>query len=675
MSKQAYPRLTSPLRVGPVELKNRVIMGSMHTRLENEADGINKLAAFYAARARGGVALIISGSVSPNFEGRVEEDGSVLDTETAIAEHKPVVEAVHAAGARMIMQVLHAGIYAKHPRLVGPRAVASPINRRVPRALSTEEVSRTVDDYVRCAQLAAKAGYDGVEVMGSEGYLLNQFVAPRTNDRTDMWGGSLENRIRLPVEIVRRIRACLGAGFLIVYRISALDLVEGGLTADEIDALAKAVEQAGADALNTGIGWHESVVPTIATSVPRGAFAFATARLKKAVGIPVIASNRINMPGIAEAILAQDAADLISMARPLLADPDFFLKTAAGHDDEINTCIGCNQACLDHIFTNRLATCLVNPKACHETEFDDSRPAARRRIAVVGSGPAGLACAATAAERGHDVVLFEAQAALGGQLNLARRIPGKEREFGELLRYFEQRLKRSRATVRLDLRASADMLIDQNFDEIVIATGIHPRVPEIEGIAHQKVVGYIDVILGKVTLGERVAIIGTGGIGHDIANLLTAGHTGEQTVEDFLAEWGIDPAIAERGGLCKPQAEAARRHVTLFQRSTSRPGSRLGKSTGWIHRTTLARRGVQTITSCTYERIDDSGLHYLVDGKKHLCEADHIVLCSGQIPNRDLAYRLEQAGVNARLIGGAHLASELDAKRAIDEGTRLAYLF
>ena len=673
--EHGFPLLLSPLRVGPLELRNRVVMGSLHTRLENEPDGIRKLAVFYEARARGGVGLVITGSVSPNREGRVEEDGSVLDSEAVVEEHRPVVAAVHGAGARIVMQVLHAGIYAKHPQLVGPSSRRSPINRRVPRALTTEEVEATVDDFVRCAELAARAGYDGVEVMGSEGYLVNQFLAPRTNDRTDDWGGSLDNRMRFPTTIVRRIRKRMGAGFLVVYRISAIDLVEGGMTADEIDTLARAVEAAGAEVLNTGIGWHESTVPTIATMVPRGAFAFASARLKRAVRIPVIASNRINTPDVAEAILQAGSADLVSMARPLLADPDFVAKAAAGRGSEINTCIGCNQACLDHIFSGRLATCLVNPKACHETEFDDRPVPDRRRIAVVGSGPAGLACAATAAERGHEVTLFEADRAIGGQLNMARRIPGKVQEFGELIRYFGQQVSASGVIVRAGVRADWQMLVAGGFDRVVVATGIRPRTPDIDGIDHPKAVSYLDVILGRVRVGARVAIIGTGGIGHDVAELLTAGHAGDASVDEFLAGWGVDTAISTGGGLGQPAAAVPVREVTLFQRTTQTPKARLGLSTGWIHRTQLARRGVRTVMGCTYTRIDDEGLHYTVDGKPEVCPADHVVICAGQDPDQTLVAPLRAAGMDVDLIGGARIASELDAKRAIDEGTRLAYSF
>ena len=673
MASQNYRMLLSPIAVGTHTLRNRVIMGSIHTRLENEPDAIPRLAAFYSARARGGVGLVITGGTSPNFEGRVEEGAQVLDSEEKLSEHAPIVEAVHEAGAKIVLQVLHTGIYAKHPQIVGPCSTSSPINRRVPRELTTEEVDRTIDDFVNCAVLARQAGYDGIELMGSEGYLITQFTAPRTNQRTDKWGGSFENRIRFPIEIVRRTRERMGPDFLIMYRISAIDLVEGGLTGDEVDQLALAIESAGADALNTGIGWHESVVPTIATSVPRAAFSFAAARLKKVVSIPVVASNRINMPDIAEEILAKGEADLVSMARPFLADPDFVIKAATNRTDEINTCIACNQACLDHIFTERLATCLVNPKACHETEFSDEPPAVKRRIAVIGAGPAGMACAATAAERGHQVVLFEASDDIGGQLNIARRIPGKEQEFAELIRYFRKRLDKSGAEVRLGARADAEDLMGNGFDSVIVATGIKPRLPEIEGADHPKVVGYLDVISGRVPVGEQVAIIGTGGIGHDVAELLTAPKTGVATVAEFFDSWGVDPDISTRGGLREPHKEEAARKVTMLQRSTTKPGARLGKSTGWIHRTKLNKRGVPVISGCTYHKVDDAGLHYSIDGEMRVLPADTVVMCAGQDPEQSLAQTLEKAGIQVSLIGGARFASELDAKRAIDEGTRLAY--
>ncbi len=673
MSNMNYPLLLSPFTIGSHVLRNRVIMGSMHTRLENEPDAVARLTAFYAERARGGVGMIITGGTAPNFEGRVEEGAQVLDSEEKLAEHRPIVEAVHAAGAKIILQILHTGIYAKHPQIVGPGSMRSPINRRVPRQLTSSEVERTVDDYVRCAVLAGQAGYDGVEIMGSEGYLVTQFTAARTNDRADEWGGSLENRLRFPVEIVRRIRDRLGADFLLVYRISAIDLVEGGLSGDEVDQLARALQAAGIDALNTGIGWHESPVPTIATMVPRAAFAFAAARLKKAVRVPVIASNRINMPAIAEQILRRGEADLVSMARPFLADPEFVVKAATGRSDEINTCIGCNQACLDRIFTEQVATCLVNPKACHEAEFADILPQAKRRVAVVGSGPAGLACAATAAERGHSVVLYEASGDIGGQLNLARRIPGKEQEFGEMLRYFRKRLEKSGVELRLGERVDAGTLAGQGFERVIIATGIKPRIPGFADTAHPKVAGYIDVILGRAPVGERVAIIGTGGIGHDVAQLLTAGDSGTPGVGEFFAEWGVDPAMATAGGLRKPLVHKPARSVTLLQRSMAKPGMRLSKSTGWIHRAALNARGVQVIPGCTYHKVDDAGLHYSVDGDIRLLEVDTVVICAGQDSEQDLARALRQAGTGIDVIGGARYASELDAMRAIDEGTRLAY--
>ncbi len=673
IAKQLYPLLLSPIKVGAHTLPNRVIMGSLHTRLENEPDGVHRLAEFYAARARGGVGLVVTGGVSPNFDGRVEQGAWVLDSAQALEQHIPIVQAVHAAGGKIALQILHTGIYAKHDEIIGPSALRSVINPRQPRAFTVEQIEQTIEDFVNCAVLAQQAGYDGIEVMGSEGYLMTQFTALRTNKRDDEWGGSLENRIRFPVEVVRRTRERVGPGLLMMYRISAIDLVEGGLTGDEIDQLAQALEQAGVDVLNTGIGWHESVVPTIATSVPRAAFAFAAARLRKAVSIPVVASNRINMPSVAEDILQQGQADLVSLARAFLADPDFVVKAATGRTDEINTCIGCNQACLDHIFTDRIASCLVNPQACHETEFTAPMPQKKLKVAVIGAGPAGLACAITAAERGHHVQLFEASSEVGGQLNLARRIPGKEQEFAELVRYFNKRLTATGVTVNLRTRVDAADLISEGFERIVIATGIKPRTPTIAGIEHAKVVRYTDVILGRVQVGERVAIIGTGGIGHDVAELLTSAHEGIQSTQEFLKMWGVDPAIGSAGGLQAAVPEGSQRKVVMLQRGTKKPGARLGKSTGWIHRTKLTKRGVTAVSGCTYEKIDDQGLHYSVNGEPHLLDVDTIVLCAGQDSEQELAARLTGQVSDLNLIGGARVATELDAMRAIDEGTRLAY--
>ncbi len=673
IAEQLYPLLLSPIKVGAHTLPNRVIMGSLHTRLENEPDGVHRLAEFYAARARGGVGLVVTGGVSPNFDGRVEQGAWVLDSAQALEQHIPIVQAVHAAGGKIALQILHTGIYAKHDEIIGPSALRSVINPRQPRAFTVEQIEQTIEDFVNCAVLAQQAGYDGIEVMGSEGYLMTQFTASRTNKRDDEWGGSLENRIRFPVEVVRRTRERVGPGLLIMYRISAIDLVEGGLTGDEIDRLAQALEQAGADVLNTGIGWHESVVPTIATSVPRAAFAFAAARLKKAVSIPVVASNRINMPSVAEDILQQGQADLVSLARAFLADPDFVVKAAAGRTDEINTCIGCNQACLDHIFTDRIASCLVNPKACHETEFAAAPPLKKLKVAVVGAGPAGLACAITAAERGHYVQLFEASGEVGGQLNLARRIPGKEQEFAELVRYFNKRLINTGVQVQLERRVDAAFLETQGFDKIVIATGIKPRTPRIEGIEHAKVVSYTDVILGRVQVGERVAIIGTGGIAHDVAEMLTTVQASPQTSQVFLSQWGVDPSIQSAGGLQTPVSESTKRSVVMLQRGTKKPGARLGKSTGWIHRTKLTKRGVTALSGCTYEKIDEQGVHYSTNGEPHLLAVDTIVLCAGQESEQDLANSLNGKISSLNLIGGARVATELDAMRAIDEGTRLAF--
>ena len=673
LNSQLYPYLLSPLKVGAHTLPNRVIMGSLHTRLENEPDGVHRLAEFYAARARGGVGLIVTGGVSPNFEGRVEQGAWVLDSPEQLVDHTPIVQAVHEAGAKIALQILHTGIYAKHDEIIGPSALRSVINPRQPRAFTVEQIEQTIEDFVNCAVLAQQAGYDGVEVMGSEGYLMTQFTASRTNKREDEWGGSLENRIRFPVEVVRRTRERVGPGLLIMYRISAIDLVEGGLSGNEIDRLAQALEQAGADVLNTGIGWHESVVPTIATSVPRAAFAFAAARLKKVVSIPVVASNRINMPSVAEEILERGQADMVSLARAFLADPDFVIKAANGRTDEINACIGCNQACVDYIFTDRIASCLVNPKACHETEFTAAPPLKKLKVAVVGAGPAGLACAITAAERGHQVQLFEAGNEVGGQLNLARRIPGKEQEFAELVRYFKTRLTTTGVHVHLNQRVEVATLVEQGFERIVIATGIKPRTPSIAGIEHAKVVSYTDVILGRAQVGERVAIIGTGGIGHDVAELLTSAPGEPQTAEEFLKAWGVDPTLRSAGGLQASVMHGAQRKVVMLQRGTKKPGARLGKSTGWIHRTKLTKRGVTAVSGCTYEKIDDQGLHYSVSGERHVLEVDTIVLCAGQDSEQDLADGLAGKVLHLNLIGGARIATELDAMRAIDEGTRLAF--
>ncbi|MBX9654101.1 FAD-dependent oxidoreductase, partial [bacterium] len=621
-----YPHIFTPLRVGRTELRNRLIMGAMHTRLENEKDSGAKLAAFFGARANGGVALIVTGGYAPNRAGLIEVGGPILDANSDIeTEHRPIVDAVHAGGAKILLQILHTGRYGKHPDLVGASAMPSRINPLKPRPLSTEEVERTIDDFASCAELARNAGYDGVEVMGSEGYLLNQFLAVRTNNRTDKWGGSLENRMRFPAEIVRRIRARVGDDFIIMYRISALDLVEDGATAAEIDEIAHAIEGAGADILNTGIGWHESLIPTIAYPVPRAAFRDAWIRLKNVVSIPVVASNRINTPELAEDIVAKGEAQLISMARPFLADPEFAVKSKEGRREDLNVCIACNQACLDYAFSERVSTCLVNPIAGRELEFVERPIEREKNIAVVGSGPAGLAFAINAARRGHKVSMYESSDEVGGQLNLASRIPGKQ-EFFELLRYFKRQLQVQNVAVITGQRVGADQLTRKGFDHIVIASGIVPSIPDIPGINHPSVLSYIDVITRRAKVGKRVAIIGTGGIGHDVAELLTAPYDRGETTEEFLRTWGVDPMSTVAGGLVPPEDEVMSREVTMFQRGKDRVGSRLGKSTGWIHRAKLRRRNVEAIAGCEYIRIDDAGLHYCSSGVEKIYPADNIIM-------------------------------------------------
>jgi 2,4-dienoyl-CoA reductase (NADPH2) len=674
-----YPHLLAPLDLGFATLPNRVLMGSMHTGLEEAPNGHQKLAAFYAERAKGGVALIVTGGVSPNLFGRLEPRASQLSWGWQVARHRTVTDAVHAAGGRIAMQILHAGRYAYHPLSVAPSATRSPITPFKPRALTGWGVRRTIAAYVRCAELARRAGYDGVEIMGSEGYLINQFIAPYTNHRGDEWGGAFENRMRFAVEIVRQTREAVGRDFIIVYRLSMLDLVEGGSTWDEVVALAKAVEAAGATLINTGIGWHEARIPTIATMVPRAAFAWVTRRMRGEVGIPLITTNRINDPAVAEAVIARGDADMVSMARPFLADPAFVAKAAENRADEINTCIGCNQACLDHIFEREVATCLVNPYACRETELRLTPATATRKIAVVGAGPAGLAAATTAAERGHAVTLFDAAGEIGGQFNLAKRIPGKE-EFAETLRYFRTRLARLGVDVRLNCLASADDLA--GFDHVILATGIVPRVPPIDGIGHRSVASYVDVVRGTRSVGARAAIVGAGGIGFDVAELLSAGNAADGHASDggaddpaiaaFRAEWGIDATYAKRGGITGPHDGEAPRELWLLQRKESKVGAGLAKTTGWIRRTLLKRRGVTMLSGVTYDRIDDAGLHITVDGAPQVLAVDTVVICAGQEPRRELAPALAARGIDATLIGGADVAVELDAKRAIDQGTRVA---
>ncbi len=665
-----YPHLFRPLELGFTTLRNRVLMGSMHTGLEDRASDFPKLAAYFAERAAGGVGLIVTGGFAPNIVGWLKPFASRMSMPWHPRRHRQVTSAVHAHDGKICLQLLHAGRYAYHPLSVSASKLKAPINPFTPRALSAHGVERQIRDFANAAKLAREAGYDGVEIMGSEGYLLNQFTVARTNKRDDAWGGDAAKRMRFAVEIVRRVREACGPDFIIIYRLSMLDLVEGGNGWDDIVAQAQAVEAAGATIINTGIGWHEARVPTIATSVPRAAFTGVTAKLKPHVALPLVTTNRINMPDVAEAVLAAGHADMVSMARPLLADPQWPNKARAGRSDAINTCIACNQACLDHVFENKKASCLVNPRACAETELDYAKTAAPKSIAVVGAGPAGLACATVAAERGHRVVLFDAASEIGGQFNLAKQIPGKE-EFHETLRYFRHRIVETGVELRLDTRADGDAL--SGFDEVVIATGVTPRAVDFPGIDHPKVVGYLDVLQRRVVPGAKVAIIGAGGIGFDVGEFLVQeGESPSLDASRWMAEWGVDPAFDAPGGLAKPRPEPAARQIWLLQRTPGKPGARLGKTTGWIHRGTLKAKGVKMLGGVEYLGVDDAGLHIRVDGSEQVLAVDHVVICAGQEPRRELFDALAAQGRKAHLIGGADVAAELDAKRAIAQGSRLA---
>jgi 2,4-dienoyl-CoA reductase (NADPH2) len=663
-----YPHLLSPLDLGHVELPNRVLMGSMHVGLEDGVGPLKKLGAYFARRAAGGVGLIVTGGIAPNRTGWLKPLSGKLSNRYEVWQHKYVTDAVHDAGGRIAMQILHAGRYGYHPFAAAPSAIKSPISPFKPRRLSARGIRATIKDFAHCAAMAQKAGYDGVEVMGSEGYLINQFICTHTNKRTDGWGGSYANRIRFPVEIVKAVRAAVGPEFILIYRLSMLDLVAEGSTWDEVVELGQRIEEAGASIINTGIGWHEARVPTIATMVPSGGFTWVTRRLKGQVGIPLVTSNRINMPALAEAALAGGDADMVSMARPFLADPDWVLKATEAREDEINTCIACNQACLDHIFKNQRATCLVNPFACHETEWDVHPVAAKRRVAVVGGGVAGLSCATTAAGRGHDVTLFEAKDDIGGQFNMARRVPGKG-DFDHTIRYYRKQLELTGVRLELGTRVTVDDLAS-GFDEVVLATGVVPRQLKLPGIDHPMVLSYPDVLRDGKAVGKRVAIIGAGGIGFDTAEFL-AHEEHHEDADAFMKEWGIDKTFADRGGLTDPQLRPPDREITLCQRKAGKLGARLGKTTGWIHRASLKKFQVKMLSECQYEKIDDDGLHLTVAGAKQVLAVDNVVICAGQISVNDMLEPLRARGVSTHIIGGAELAAELDAKRAIEAGARV----
>lgn len=667
----SFPKLLSPLDLGWTKIKNRVLMGSMHTNLEEIPGGFERAAVYFAERAKGQVGLIVTGGISPNEEGCVAGHAAKMTTEAEVAQHQLLTKAVHKEGGMICMQILHTGRYGYHPGIVAPSAIQAPINFFKPREMSEDDIYRTIRDYVQCALLAQQAGYDGVEIMGSEGYLINQFIAKRTNQRSDDWGGDYSNRIKFPIEIVKKTREACGEKFIIIYRLSMLDLVEDGSSWLEVVLLAKEIEKAGATLINTGIGWHEARVPTIATVVPRKAFAWVTKKLKNEVKIPLIAVNRINSPQTAEEVLTEGCADMVSMARPMLADADLVLKAIENRADEINTCIACNQACLDHTFQLKISSCLVNPRACHETELNYLPAEKSKNIAVVGGGPAGLAFAHVAALRGHKLTLYEASSNLGGQFRLAKEVPGKE-EYAETIRYFEKMMEKYHVNVQLNQRVTADELMDAQYDEIILANGIIPRRLDIPGTDHPKVVSYADVLNGKIEVGNKVAVIGAGGIGFDVSTFLTHHPAGDDEIAAFLKEWGVDDQYKAGGALTTPHIIASKREVYLLKRSSGKHGATLGKTTGWIHKAHLANKKVKMLSDVQYIKVDDAGLHIDIKGENMILDVDHIVVCAGQEPDRSLFDSLKRAGINAHLIGGADEAAELDAKRAIHQACTLA---